>query len=221
MRKVSEGTTVDEDIVTPSTLIDSSSSESDLTMIESSEDKDEDDGTIKKRNNRLMTSIDKLRKRADQSRQVLSGIVESFMSDPSNDGSKLEESLTKYDEIVEDIEADFTKAKIEFGLRMEQNIGNVNKSLEQMEQQLNDLNQQFINWSSKNRAKMTNQMRQGILQFNDFLSSGVEMFLEVSEKGKDVLRNINRRRFDSNNKKSTDQENYKNSGFFIPFLGQL
>ena len=142
------------------------------------------------------------------------------MSDPSDDGSKLEESLTQYDEIVEDIEADFTKAKIEFGLRMEQNIGNVNETLEKMERQLNELNQQFINWSTNNRARMTNRLRQGILQFNDFLSSGVEMLLEASEKGKDVLRNLNRRRFDSN-KQSTNNENYKNSGLYIPFLGRF
>lgn len=202
--------------VSPLNPVDeSTSSPSDLIMIDSTSQ------TKVKSSNRLAETINNMRDRVEKSRQVLTGIVDSFVSNPG-DGSKLEEALAQYDEVVEDIEADFTKAKLEFGLRMEQNVDKANETLDQMEKQLHDLNTQFINWSTINRARMTKQLRQGLLQFNDFLSSGVEMLLEASEKGKDVIRNLQRRRFDSKQSPfQSTEDSPKRSGLFIPFLGQL
>ncbi|XP_015789773.1 uncharacterized protein LOC107366662 [Tetranychus urticae] len=152
---------------------------------------------------RLLENLDSFRDRLGKGKDIVTGIVESFMGRGDEvDEEKLEEALAKYDEIVEDLEADFTKAKINIGLRLEGNLRQVNETIDQLIEQLRDVNPDFVDWARTKRVNLTKSLRGRILRFNDLLGSGVERLLEISEMGKNTVRKLHKRRYQKREKLS-------------------
>ncbi|XP_074594232.1 uncharacterized protein LOC141849692 [Brevipalpus obovatus] len=145
---------------------------------------------------RILKQIDTFRERAERGKDSLTTLIESFMGRGDEiDQQKLDEALEKYDEIVEDVEADFTKAKIEVGLRFEDGMKRYNQTASEFMEKFRVINEDFVDWSNANRARMLGRLRKRLLSFNDLLSMGVERLLEISERGKDTIRQLHKKRY--------------------------
>lgn len=150
----------------------------------------------KSKTSRILKQIDTFRERVDKGKQSLTSLVESFMGRGDEiDDQKLEDALEKYDEIVEEIEADFTKAKISIGLRVEDALKRFNQTSNDFMFKFSGINDEFIEWSNANRARFLARFRKRLLSINDFLTFGVERLLEMSERGKETIRRIHKRHY--------------------------
>lgn len=161
------------------------------------------DSNRKSKTAKLLQNLDTIKDRLDKSRQVIKGIIDSFMGRGDEvDDEKLESALTKYDEIIEDLEADFTKAKIGLGLRLEGNIQQINATLDSLMENFRDLNPDFVDWARTKRINFSNTLKSRVFRLNDLLGRGVERLLEVSEMGKSTLRKLHKRRYEKREKLS-------------------
>lgn len=145
---------------------------------------------------KILKQIDTFRERVHKGKQTLTTLVESFMGRGDEvDDQRLEEALEKYDEIVEDVEADFTRAKISLGLRLEESLKRFNQTSSQFMNKFRGINDEFVEWSNANRARLLARLRKRFLSLNDFLSFGVERLLELSERGKETVRRMHKQHY--------------------------
>lgn len=154
-------------------------------------------GRKQSKKGRILKQIDTFRERVERGKDSLTTLIESFMGRGDEiDQQKLDEALEKYDEIVEDVEADFTKTKIEVGLRFEDGLKRYNQTAREFMEKFRVINEDFVDWSNANRARMLGRLRKRLLSLNDLLSMGVERLLEISERGKDTIRQLHKRRYE-------------------------
>lgn len=142
-----------------------------------------------------------IRDRMDKGTKVFSGILSSFAG--PGDASTLEDAFSKYDELMEDIQADLTKTKIGIGLKLEESLKNYKKSTDRFFRQLRSFQgSDWGYWTNQGNYFQINEkeMKKRINKLNDLLNQGFESFLDMSEKGKDILRRLYKRRYQMRNK---------------------
>lgn len=109
---------------------------------------------------------------------------------------EVEDAIEKYDEMLEDFEASFTKAKIDFGLRFEEQLKKYNQSRAEFDRKMYGMGSEFATWHQENRTRMLDLLKKGALGLNDLLGSGMDAFMKLSERGKDMIRSWNDKRSD-------------------------
>jgi len=161
--------------------------------------------------------IKAIKDRMDKGSAIVSGIVSTFAG--SGDSSTLEDSFSKYDELMEDIEADLTKAKIGLGLRLEESLKSYKKSSDQFFRQLRSFGNSggwTYNWGNNQVGNGfpqldENDLKKRAVRFNELLNRGFENFLEMSERGKDILRRMYKKRYEMRNGVVAPTHQFKNN----------
>lgn len=146
--------------------------------------------------------VEAIKSRVDKGTAVVSGILSTFAG--SGDSSTLEDAFSKYDELMEDIEADLTKAKIGLGLKLEESLKDYKKSSDRFFRSLRSFSGTswgyFPNQGGNYFPQLDEKdLKKRVMKLNEMLNKGFEGFLEMSEKSKDVLRRMYKRRYEMRN----------------------